>query len=178
MIRKIEKSNNKCYNISLNMSGMMISTHFIEVKMNLEKIREKLIPFLQEHDIDIYSIRTKKEFGEHIVEILLDVETIDINDLEKIHLAFAETLTDDDLDPNYFLELSSIGAERPLKTKEDIIKAIGKYIYLVSSRYKGYGTLVAFQDDNIILEVNDKARLKHLEIPFNDASKMRTAIKF
>ena len=156
----------------------MISTHFIEVKMNLEKIREKLIPFLQEKAINIYSIRTKKEFGENIVEVLLDVETIDINELEKIHLAFVETLTDDDLDPNYFLELSSLGAERPLKTKEELLKAVGKYIYLVSSRFKGYGTLISFQDDIIILEANDKSRIKQIEIPFNDASKIRTAIKF
>ena len=156
----------------------MISTRFIEVDMNLEKMKEKLLPFLSETGIEIYSIRTKREYGEKIVEILLDVETMDINELEKIHLAYIETLTDDDLDPDYFLELSSIGAERPLKTKEELTKAIGKYIYLLSPKYKGYGTLVDFQEDLISLEINDKGRFKTINIAFADASKIRTAIKF
>lgn len=156
----------------------MISTHFIEVNMNLDILKEKLIPFLKEKEIEIYSIRTKREFGKKIVEILLDVETMEIDELEKIHLSYIETLTDDDLDEDYYLELSSVGAERPLKTKEDLMKFQGRYIYLVSSKYKGYGTLISFQDDIIILEVNDKGRMKNIEIKFDDASKMRTAIKF
>jgi len=159
------------------MSGMMISTHFLEVQMNIEKIKEKLIPILNRSHLEIYSIRTKKEFGEKILEILIDVETIDINELEKIHLEFAEQLTDDELDPDYFLELSSLGAERPLKSKDDVIKAVGKYIYLASPKYKGSGTLKAFDNDIIFLEINDKGKMKTIEIKFDDASKMRTSVK-
>lgn len=146
--------------------------------MNLEKIREKLIPILSKKEIEIYSIRTKREFGERIVEILLDVETMDINELEKIHLEFVETLTDDDLDPNYFLELSSLGPERPLTTKEDVKKAVAKYIYLESNKFKGYGTLLSFENDIMTVEINDKGRIRKLDISFDDARKMRTAIKF
>ncbi len=156
----------------------MISTHFIEVHMNLEKLKEKLIPILEKKDLSIYSIRTKREFGEKIVEILIDIELMDIDELEKIHLEFQASLTDDDLDPNYFLELSSLGVERPLKTKEEMTKAVSRYIYLESPKYKGYGTLLAFENDLIHLEVNDKARMKTIEIKFDDAKKARTAIKF
>ena len=70
--------------------------------MNLEKIKEKLIPIIDKVGLSVYSIRTKREFGEKIVEILLDTETMDIDVLEKIHIEFVETLTDDDLDPSYF----------------------------------------------------------------------------
>lgn len=146
--------------------------------MNLEKLKEKLIPILAKKDLTIYSIRTKREFGEKIVEILIDTELMDIDELEKIHLEYQETLSDEDLDPDYFLELSSLGVERPLKTKEEITKAVGRYIYLESGKYKGYGTLIAFENDMISLEVNDKGRMKTIEIKFDDARKMRTAIKF
>lgn len=156
----------------------MISTHFIEVKMNLEKIKQKLIPIISRSNLSVYSIRTKKEYGEKIVEILLDTDSIDIDTLEKIHLEFIETLSDDDIDPDYFLELSSLGAERPLNTKEETIQAIGKYIYLESPKYKGTGTLISFDSDIILLEINDKGRFKKIEIKFDDAKKMRTAIKF
>ncbi|MDO9629755.1 MAG: hypothetical protein Q7I99_07615 [Acholeplasmataceae bacterium] len=146
--------------------------------MNLEKIKEKLIPILERSGLSVYSIRTKKEFGEKIVEILIDTESMEINDLEKIHLEFVDTLSDDDLDPNYFLELSSLGAERPLKTKEEVFKAIGRYIYLESPKYKGLGTLVSLVDDILLIEINDKGRIRKIEIKFDDAKKMRTAIKF
>jgi len=146
--------------------------------MNLEKIKEKLIPIIDKVGLSVYSIRTKREFGEKIVEILLDTETMDIDVLEKIHIEFVETLTDDDLDPSYFLELSSLGAERPLSTKEELLKAVSKYIYLESPKYKGNGTLISFDNDIIILEINDKGRFKKIEIKFDDAKKMRQAIKF
>lgn len=146
--------------------------------MNLEKMKEKLIPILNKSELSIYSIRTKKEYGEKIVEILIDTDSIDINDLEKIHLEYIETLSDDDMDPDYFLELSSVGAERPLKTKEDLFKAVGKYMYLESQKFKGLGTLVSFVDDILILEINEKGRIRKIEIKFDDAKKMRTAIKF
>jgi ribosome maturation factor RimP len=146
--------------------------------MNLEKIKEKLKPILDKSQLSIYSIRTKKEFGEKILEILIDTEVMDINDLEKIHLEFQASLTDDDLDPDYYLELSSLGAERPLQTKEEFIKAISRYIYLVSSKYKGYGTLLALDNDMISLEINDKGRFKTIEIKFDDIRNARTAIKF
>ena len=146
--------------------------------MNLEKIKEKLIPIIDKVGLSVYSIRTKREFGEKIVEILLDTETMDIDVLEKIHIEFVETLTDDDLDPSYFLELSSLGAERPLSTKEELLKAVSKYIYLESPKHKGNGTLISFDNDIIILEINDKGRFKKIEIKFDDAKKMRQAIKF
>ena len=168
----------KCYTISLKLSGMMISAYFIEVKMNIENIRKKLIPIISKVNLEIYSIKTKREFGEKIVEILLDTDSIDIDTLEKIHLEFIETLSDDDLDPDYFLELSSLGAERPINTKEELTNAVSQYICLVSPKYKGTGTLISFENDIITLEVNDKGGFKKIEIKFDDAKKMRTAIKF
>ncbi len=161
-----------------NKSGMMISTHFIEVHMNIEKIREKLIPILEKSHLSIYSIKTKREFGEKILEILIDTEVMDIDELEKIHLEFQQTLTDDDLDPDYYLELSSLGAERPLNTKDEFIKAINRYIYLESPKYRGYGTLLSIEDDTMTIEVNDKGRFKKIDVKLDDAKHARTAIKF
>lgn len=156
----------------------MISTPFIEVHMNLDKLKEKLIPILERQGLSLYSIRTKREFGEKIVEILIDVEVMDINELEKIHVEYQLLLTDDDLDPTYYLELSSLGAERPLKSRDEMIKAITRYIYLESSTYKGYGTLLSVEDDKLLLEVNDKGRIKKIEIAYESVRKARTAIKF
>lgn len=145
--------------------------------MNLESMKQKLIPILKRYDLEIYSVRTKREFGEKIVEILIDTETMNINQLEKIHLEYVELLTDGDLDDDYFLELSSLGAERPLQTKEEVLKAIGKYIYLETNKYQGNGYIISFKDDIIKLEINDKGRIRKIDINYDDVRNMRTSVK-
>jgi ribosome maturation factor RimP len=156
----------------------MISTPFIEVYMNITGIKEKLSKILIPKGLEIYSVKTKKEFGNKILEILIDVDVMDINDLEKIHLELVDQLSDDDLDDDYFLELSSLGAERPLTTLNEVQKALTQYVYLESLVYKGYGYLKELKDNIIVLEVNLKGRIKNIEIPFDGIKNMRTAIKF
>ena len=54
---------------------------------------------------------------------------IDIEDCGLVSEKLSEKL--DEVDPiphNYFLEVSSPGAERPLKKKQDFEKAIGKNV--------------------------------------------------
>ena len=145
--------------------------------MNLGKMKEKLIPILKRYDLEIYSIKTKKEFGEKIVEILIDTEVMDINILEKIHLEYADLLTDEDLDPNYFLELSSVGLERPIRSKEEVFKLIDRYIYLETNKFQGNGYIKSFEDDIIKLEINEKGRIRKIDINYDEARNMRTAVK-
>lgn len=160
------------------MSGMMIPLNFIEVTMNLELLKDKLNQILKSYDLNVYSVRTKREFGEKIVEILINTDSMDINELEKIHMKYLESLTDIDLDPDYYLELSSLGAERPIKTHKDVENAIGKYVYFESHNIKNYGTLIAFDNDVMIIEINEKGRIKKIEVKFEAVKTMRTAIKF
>jgi ribosome maturation factor RimP len=157
---------------------MMISTPFIEVYMNIAGIKEKLSKILIPKGLEIYSVKTKKEFGNKILEILIDVDVMDINDLEKIHLELVDQLSDDDLDDDFYLELSSLGAERPLNTRNEVKNALTKYVYLESVLYKGFGYLNDFKEDIITLEVNVKGRIKTIEIPFDGIKNMRLAIKF
>ena len=86
--------------------------------------------------------------------------------------------------PNqYFLEVTSPGLERPLKTKEAVAAAVGSYIHV--SLYKALdknkvfeGTLLGFEDDVLLMEYMDKTRKKEVEIPYNLVSKARLAVKF
>ncbi len=147
--------------------------------MNLDNLKQKLIPFLEPFNIAVYSIKLKKEYGEKIVEILLDTDTIDINDLEKIHMAYIESLNDEDLDDDYFLEISSLGAERPLETIEQVKRYIGSYIYFETNKMKTNATLLEVADDNdlLLVEVNQKGRIRKIELKFSETRKMRTAVK-
>ena len=83
----------------------------------------------------------------------------------------------------YFLEVSSPGAERPLKNEEAIVGAIGSYVhfdYYVPQYGEKFheGTLVDVTDDFYILDVMIKTRQKQLEIEKKSVSNARLAIKF
>ncbi len=147
--------------------------------MNLDKLKEKLIPFLKPYNLDVYSIRLKREFGEKIVEILLDIDTMNIDDLEKIHMAYVESLDDEDLDDDYYLELSSLGAERPIDNVTQLEKQIGKYIYFETNKMKTFGTLLEYNEDEdlMIVQVNQKGRIRKIEVKYTETRKMRTAVK-
>jgi len=161
------------------MSGMLISTHFNEVKMNLENLGKKLMPFLEPHGIEIYSIKLKREFGEKIVEILLDVDTMDINELEKIHLTYVDSLEDEDLDDDYYLEISSLGAERPIDNMDQLEKQLGKYIYFETNKMQTIAKLLKVDkiNDSFLVEVNMKGQFRKFEIIYSEVRKLRAAVK-
>ena len=78
--------------------------------------------------------------------------------------------------------MSGPGLERPLKTKEALEGAVGKYIHV--SLYKAVekqkvfeGTLVRFEEDVLTIEYMDKTRKKTVAIPYNLVSKARLAVK-
>ncbi len=158
---------------------MMISAHFNEVNMNLDNLKQKLIPFLEPYNLEVYSIKLKREFGEKIVEILLDVDTMNIDDLEKIHMAYVESLDDNDIADDYYLEISSLGAERPLDTIEQVKKQIGKYIYFETNKMKTFATLLEVNEDEdlIKVQVNQKGRIRKIDVKYSETRNMRTAVK-
>jgi ribosome maturation factor RimP len=160
------------------MSGMMISTHFLEVIMKLENIKQKLLYLLENENLSIYSMEIKREFGQKFLEILIDGERMDSNRLEQIHVALVDMLEVDELDDDVGLMLSSVGCERPLPTKEDLVKAIGRYIYLETPKYKGNATLIDFDGEKLTIEINDKGRFKKISIMETEAKKRRFAVKF
>jgi len=147
--------------------------------MNLDNLKGKLIPFLEPYNLEIYSVKLKKEYGHKIVEILLDVDVMNIDDLEKIHMAYVESLNDDDLDDDYYLEISSLGAERPIDHMDQLKKQIGNYIYFETNKMKTYATLLEVDEENdsILVEVNQKGRIRKIEVKYSETRKMRTAVK-
>lgn len=83
----------------------------------------------------------------------------------------------------YFLEVTSPGLERPLKTKEQLADAVGQYIhvslYQAVDKSKTFeGTLLSFEEDHLTMEYMDKTRKKVVQIPYKLVSKARLAVKF
>ena len=94
----------------------------------------------------------------------------------------------DNCDPDpipqaYYLEVSSPGAERPLKKEADYMRAVDKYVnvslYQQLDGHKVYeGYLRKVTADELTLEYMDKTRQKEVIIPRKQVAKARLAIKF
>ena len=89
----------------------------------------------------------------------------------------------DPIEQNYYLEVSSPGAERPLKKQQDFEKAIGKYIYVktyepVKDLKEFYGYLRAYTETELEIEIRIKTRKLTIQIEIEKIAQARLAIDF
>ncbi|MDP4083071.1 MAG: ribosome maturation factor RimP [Bacillota bacterium] len=150
-----------------------------------EVVEELAKPILTELGLDLVEIEYVKEGKDWFLRVYIDKEQgVDIEDCGHASEKLSEKL--DEIDPiphNYFLEVSSPGAERPLKKEKDFENAIGKYIFMktyepVEGEKTFEGTLLQFDGRTITIEVRIKTRKKVYEIPYEKVASARLAIQF
>lgn len=151
---------------------------------NVIRETEKLIiPILKEKEMELVDIEYVKEGPNWFLRVYIDKEGgLDISDCGEVSEQLSQKL--DEADPvkgAYFLEVSSPGAERPLKGKDDFMKSIDKNVYVTLyeplNGEKAYeGKLTSFVDDVATIEYFVKAKKKHIEIPYMKIAKARLAI--
>jgi ribosome maturation factor RimP len=146
--------------------------------MDLKVIENIVLDILKDDALSLESIKTKTEFGESILEIIVDGDDLSSDHLGNVNTKIAEVLTDDFLDPSYYIEVSSPGAERPLKTKEAVLGAVGKYVFAKTNKEEAEGYLLAFDGTTLVVQINLKGRLKKLNMAYSDLLEIRLAIKF
>lgn len=111
---------------------------------------------------------------------------IDLDDCAFMSEKFSELLDAQEPDPipqEYFLEVSSPGAERPLKSEKDLQAAIGEYVHLsfyqqVEGEKFLEGTLLEVSPEAVVLEIKIKTRKKLVNIARENIAKARLAIQF
>lgn len=153
----------------------------------VETVTELVTPFLTEKKFYLVDVEFVKEGGNWFLRVYIDKDGgIDIDECVVVSEYLSEQL--DTLDPDpipqaYFLEVSSPGAERPLKKPADYQNAIGSYIHV--SLYTGIdgekqweGVLDALDDETLTLSVKIKTRTKVVVIPRSNIAKARLAIQF
>lgn len=154
----------------------------------VEKVRPIIEPIVEQFDCYLVDIEYVKEGPSWFLRIFADKEDggIDLDDCALISEAVSSQLDAIQPDPfpaAYYLEVSSPGAERPLKNEQAIIDVIGEYVhfdyYVPQYGEKSHeGTLIEVNRDNYIIETRIKSAIKQLEIPKTAVSKARLAIKF
>ncbi|WP_285766627.1 ribosome maturation factor RimP [Peribacillus sp. SI8-4] len=150
-----------------------------------EVVEELASPILEELQLELVEVEYVKEGKSWFLRVYIDKETgVDIDDCGNVSEKLSEKL--DEVDPipqNYFLEVSSPGAERPLKKEKDFLNAIGKNVYIktyepILDEKEFEGILTSFDGKEVTLEVRIKTRKKTIVIPFEKVAKARLAITF
>ncbi len=92
-----------------------------------ETVREAIAPTIADLGYDIWDITYQKIGADYHLEITIDSENgINIEDCEKVHRAIDPILDEcDPIEGFYYLDVSSPGIERELRTEAHILSQIG-----------------------------------------------------
>ena len=148
-------------------------------------VEELVTPITEEMNLELVDIEYVKEGKNYFLRVFIDSDTgVDIEECGTLSERLGEKL--DEIDPiphNYFLEVSSPGAERPLKNESDFQKAIGKNVAIktyepIDGEKEFEGELTSFDGDLVKLSVKVKTRTKEVTIPYEKVAKARLAVTF
>lgn len=147
--------------------------------MDLQHIKEILLPYLEQNGLLFDSIELVKEADAFILRVCIDkVGGIDIDSLATCNEFLSEALDSIDGDmPEYFLEVSSPGAEKELKSLEEIKRHVNAYIHVEVPNMIYEGNLLAVENEEITIRFNAKGRFKTIQIPYSEIKFIRLAVK-
>ncbi|ETT69550.1 ribosome maturation factor RimP [Paenibacillus sp. FSL H8-0457] len=144
-------------------------------------VEEMVQPYLDEHGFELVDVEYVKEGSNWFLRVFVDKDGgIDIDDCGLISEYLSQKLDENDPIPTaYFLEVSSPGAERPLKKKEDVAKSVGKNVFVtvyepINGLKEFEGKLESFDNEELVIQT---AKKQHV-IPYAKVASARLAIIF
>lgn len=153
----------------------------------METVTELVTPILEKQNFELVEVEFVKEGRDWFLRVFIDKEGgIDILDCALVSEQLDEKLDAMDPDPipqAYFLEVSSPGAERPLKKESDYEQAVGEYIHVslyqtIEGEKQFEGVLKSLDKDQLTLTVKIKTRVKDYTFERKNIAKARLAIQF
>ena len=153
----------------------------------VETVTEMVTPILDEQNFELVEVEFVKEGKSWFLRVFIDKEGgIDIEECAFVSEKLSEKLDAADPDPipqAYFLEVSSPGAERPLKKESDYENALGDYVHVslyqpVDGEKQYEGFLQSFDAEQLTLQIRIKTREKELTFDRKNIAKARLAIQF
>jgi len=149
----------------------------------LQEVKNLLEPILEERKLTLDDMEYVKEGKDNFLRIYIDKDGgVDLTECSIVSERLSEKLDEHDpIDGAYFLEVSSPGAEKPLKTPEDFKNNINKNIYVtlyvhIDGEKEYEGILKDFSNNIATIDYQHKHRRKQVEIPYDKIAKARLAV--
>lgn len=151
----------------------------------LKTVKEIAAKCAEELGMEIISVDFVHEHGMKILRIIARKEPVmSIDDSSALNQKISDELDKYDLFPDeYYLEVSSEGIEKELRTDAEIKAAVGEYICIrtkqkVEGKKELFGDLLAFENNKAMLKADIKGQTKIIEIDRENIAKIRLAVKF
>ena len=130
-------------------------------RKSIEKIAQEIaLPVVEELDYELIDLEYKKEGPHWCLRLYIDKPGgITLDDCQEVSQRVGDMLDIKDPIPhNYFLEVSSVGLDRPLKKEEDFVRFKGRNVdlklYRAIDGSKNYtGELIGLDGDTIQIRV-------------------------
>ncbi|WP_311564476.1 ribosome maturation factor RimP [Peptoniphilus duerdenii] len=147
----------------------------------LSKLNEISTKISEERGYEIVEVAYKKATPHSLVSVFIYKEDgISLDDCDTMSRAIEEELDKEDIiEESYYLEVSSPGLDRPIKTQDDLRRNKGKLVeaklFAPLDGNKLYeGVLASYTKDTVILDNEGK----EVELPLKSISKMSQKIVF
>ena len=153
--------------------------------MNLETLKEWIQPVLENNDCTLFDIEWQTNQNPPILQISVEKKdgTMDLDTCASCSDLISTLLDEKNwYSKEYVLEVCSPGAERELKTMEQLQAAVGKYVYVKLNDPKQgidqvLGDLEEVKDETIVVAYKEKTRNKKIEIERSNIRLIQTAVK-
>ncbi|MBE1553425.1 ribosome maturation factor RimP [Sporosarcina limicola] len=151
-----------------------------------EEIEQLATSIVNDLGLELVDLEFVKEGKDWFLRVYIDNPdgNIDIDQCAQVSEKLSEELDrTDPITQNYFLEVSSPGAERPLKKEEDFQKAIGQFVFIKTyeaidgmKEFEGY--LLTYGPETAEVEIRIKTRKVTVSIDKEKIALARLAIDF
>ena len=148
--------------------------------MDLNTLKQLISAKLNEEGYELYSLSFANETLSLVVDREQDIDMDAIVIITNVLNAYLDELNP--FEKAYTLDISSLGAEKPLKV-EKLEAYVGHYVNVhLINPIKGEniyeGELTSVNESNIVITYKNKTRSIAVEINKENISKIRLAIKF
>lgn len=148
-----------------------------------ERVEEIVTPIVESLGFELVDVEYVKEGPDYYLRIAIDKPGgIDIADCALASEHISEVMDKEDpITEAYFLDVSSPGAERPLKKEKDYENAVGNNIYVklyepIAGDKEWIGILEQYNEEFITINAKIKTRTKTIEIDRKKIAKIRRAV--
>lgn len=126
-----------------------------------DRIFELLEPTVKNLGYELYEVEFQKEYDNWVLTLFIDKEGgIDLDDCERVSNAVDPILDEaDPIEQAYYLSVSSIGIDRPLKKDKDFHRNIGKKLDVrlyapMDGKKEFTGELISFDAESFTVKTD------------------------
>ncbi|MCE5189496.1 MAG: ribosome maturation factor RimP [Eubacteriales bacterium] len=127
-----------------------------------QKAEQLLKKTVEELGFELCDVEFVKEYGDWVLTLYIDrPDGVTIDDCERVSKAVDPILDEaDPIEQQYFLSVSSLGLDRPLKKDADFQRNIGKRIEIklfapLNGKKEFVGELVSYDEASLVVRLDN-----------------------